>query len=53
MPFYYWTMGAYTILIAYLLAILIWNLFRSEDFWEQVAAFFVITPFLLRMLFIK
>lgn len=53
MPTYYWIMGIYTVLLAYILFILIWNLFDSRDFWEQIVAFFVIIPFLLRVLFIK
>jgi hypothetical protein len=53
MSTYYWIMGIYTILLAYILMIVIWNLFDCKDFWEQVVAFFVIVPFLLRLLFIK
>lgn len=53
MPAYYWIMGLYTIMVGYILVILIWNLFDCEDFWEQVIAFFVLTPFLMRLLFIK
>jgi uncharacterized protein YqhQ len=53
MPIYYWIMAGYTVLIAYILLILIWNLFDTNNFWEQVVAFFVIIPFLLRLVFIK
>ena len=53
MPTYYVIMLIYTAMIAYILFIVIWNLFECKDFWEQVVAFFVIVPFLLRLLFIK
>jgi hypothetical protein len=53
MPMYYWIMGCYTLLLAYITFILIWNLFDCKDRWEQIAAIFVLIPFLLRLLFIK
>ncbi len=52
-PTYYWIMGCYTLLLAYLTFILVWNLFDCKDRWEQIAAIFVLIPFLLRLLFIK
>ena len=53
MPTYYWIMGIYTVMVAYILAILIWNLFDCESFWEQIVAIFVIIPLVLRLLYIK
>ncbi len=53
MPVYYYIMGAYTLLSAFVVLIVTWNLFTCEDVWEQVAAFFVLVPFILRMLLIK
>lgn len=53
MPIYYVTMGIYTVMIGYILFILIWNLFDCKDSWEQIVAFFVIVPFLLRLLLVK
>lgn len=53
MPVYYVIMGLYTALTVYILIMLIWNLFTCRYFWEQVVAFFVILPFLMRVLFIK
>ena len=53
MPTYYWTMGLYTLLLAYVTFILVWNLFDCKDRWEQIAAIFVLIPFVLRLLFIK
>jgi hypothetical protein len=53
MPTYYWIMGIYTVMIAFILVILVWNLFHCDDIWEQILAIFVIIPFLLRLCFIK
>ena len=53
MPTYYWIMGFYTLLLAYMTFILVWNLFDCKERWEQIAAIFVLIPFLLRLLFIK
>ena len=53
MPIYYYIMGIYTVLAVFILVIVVWNLFTVKNFWEQVVAFFVIVPFLLRVLFIK
>ena len=53
MPVYYYIMGAYTLLLAFVVFIVIWNLFTCKNFWEQVVAFFVLVPFILRMFFIK
>jgi len=53
MPTYYYIMGAYTMLSAFVVFIVTWNLFTCKDFWEQVASIFVLVPFILRMLLIK
>lgn len=46
-------MTLYSILLAYFLAIIIWNLIRSNDWKEQLLAAIVIIPFILRLLHIK
>ncbi|MCL1939712.1 MAG: hypothetical protein FWG04_03515 [Desulfovibrionaceae bacterium] len=53
MPSYYFIMGAYTLLLLFIVAVLIYNLFKSGNVWEQVIAFFIIYPFVFRLLFIK
>ena len=53
MPIYYFTMGAYTLLSAFIVAVLIYNLFKCKNVWEQVIAFFIMYPFVFRMLLIK
>jgi len=53
MSTYYWIMGFYTLLLAYLTFILVWNLFDCKERWEQIVAIFVLIPFLLRLIFIK
>ncbi|MCL2029344.1 MAG: hypothetical protein FWG97_02880 [Deltaproteobacteria bacterium] len=53
MPGYYFIMAAYALLSAFIVAVLIYNLFKSESIWEQIIAFFVIYPFVFRLLLIK
>lgn len=53
MPTYLWIMGAYTVLTAYILYLVISNMFQSKNIWDQLLAFLVIVPFALRLIFIK
>ncbi|MBW2606298.1 MAG: hypothetical protein JRD05_01545 [Deltaproteobacteria bacterium] len=46
-------MWLYTGIAAYVLFIVIWNMFDQFSFWENVCAVFVIVPLLLRVCFIK
>ena len=46
-------MYGYTCISVFVVAVLIYNLFKCKSIWEQIAAFFVIYPFILRILFIK
>jgi hypothetical protein len=46
-------MGAYNILALFVVVVLFYNLFKCRSFWEQVIAFFIIYPFLFRVLLIK
>ncbi len=46
-------MWAYTALAAFMVVVLFYNLFKCKNFWEQIVAFLVIYPFILRMFFIK
>ena len=53
MPTYYFIMGAYNLLSLFIVAVLAYNLFRCKSFWEQVIAFFIMYPFVYRVLLIK
>jgi cell shape-determining protein MreD len=53
MPQYMIIMGLYTILLAYILYLVITNMLRSNNKWEQVMAMIVIIPFAMRLFFIK
>jgi hypothetical protein len=46
-------MWAYNALAFFIILVLLYNLFSNRDFWEQVIAFFVIYPFVFRVLLIK
>jgi hypothetical protein len=52
-PTYIIVMGLYTLLTVYILYLVISNMFRSENVWEQIMAIFVIVPFAMRLFFIK
>ena len=52
-PTYVWVMTLYTLLTAYVLYLVMSNLLKSKDVWEQVLAVFVIVPFLMRLFFVK
>lgn len=52
-PFYITVMGMYTVLLAFILYLVISNVMKSKDIWEQILAVFVIVPFLMRLFFIK
>lgn len=53
MPIYLIVMGAYTVLTAYILYLVISNMFQSKNVWDQLLALLVIVPLLLRLFFIK
>lgn len=53
MPTYLLVMGAYTVLTAYILYLVISNMFESKNIWDQLLALLVIVPFALRLIFIK
>ena len=53
MPLYIIVMGMYTALTAFILYLVVSNMLRSRDIWEQIMAVFVIVPFLMRLFFIK
>jgi hypothetical protein len=46
-------MWAYNAMAFFIILVLSYNLFNNRDFWEQVIAFFVIYPFVFRVLLIK
>lgn len=46
-------MGMYTVLTAFILYLIIDNMLKSKNIWEQLMAVFVIVPFLMRLFFIK
>ncbi|MDD2429300.1 MAG: hypothetical protein PHQ85_06920 [Eubacteriales bacterium] len=43
----------YLVILALVLGLVIWNLFTEEKFVNQVTAFMVIVPLILRLLLIK
>lgn len=43
----------YRIICAYIVILLIWNLFKSKDIWEKIVYAIVLMPFVLRTLLIK
>jgi hypothetical protein len=53
MPTYLIIMGAYTLLAAYILYLVISNMFQSKNIWDQLLAVLVIIPFALRLFFVK
>lgn len=53
MPTYYFIMAAYNLLALFIVVVLAYNLFKTRNVWEQVIAFFIMYPFILRMLLIK
>jgi len=53
MPTYYFIMGAYNLLALFIVAVLTYNLFKTKNIWEQAIAFFIMYPFILRVLLIK
>jgi hypothetical protein len=52
-PTYVVVMALYTVLTAYILYLVVSNMFRAESVWDQIMAVFVIVPFLMRLFFIK
>lgn len=52
-PLYIAVMAMYTVLTAFILYLVISNMFKSRNVWEQIMAVFVIVPFLMRLFFIK
>ncbi|MDR2386420.1 MAG: hypothetical protein LBE80_02405 [Deltaproteobacteria bacterium] len=52
-PTYLIVMALYTVLTAYILYLVISNMLRSRDVWEQIMAVFVIVPLFMRLIFIK
>lgn len=53
MPSYMIIMWIYNLMSFFVVTVLIYNLFKSKSFWEQSISFFVIFPFVLRILMIK
>ncbi|MDR2935568.1 MAG: hypothetical protein LBV70_06820 [Candidatus Adiutrix sp.] len=53
MTVYNLIMWAYNALAFFIVLVLVYNLFKCRNFWEQVIAFFVIYPFVFRILSIK
>jgi hypothetical protein len=52
-PLYIVVMALYTLLTAYVLYLVIANMFESKDVWEKIMAVIVIVPFAMRLFFIK
>lgn len=52
-PLYIVNMVLYTFLTAFILYIIISNMFTAKTIWEQILAVFVIVPFAMRLFFIK
>jgi cell shape-determining protein MreD len=52
-PLYIIVMGIYTILTAFILYLVISNMLRAKNIWEQIMAIIVIVPFAMRLFFIK
>jgi hypothetical protein len=53
MPLYAVIMWTYNLMSAYIIVVLLYNLFKEKSVWQQSIAFFVIFPFVLRVLMIK
>ena len=53
MPLYMVIMGMYTVLTAFILYVIISNVFQSKNVWDQIMAIICIVPFAMRLLFIK
>jgi hypothetical protein len=52
-PLYITVMALYTILTAYVLYLVMANMFESKSIWEQIMAVMIIIPFAMRLFFIK
>lgn len=52
-PLYMIVMGMYTVLTAFILYIIISNMMRAKNIWEQLMAVIIIVPFAMRLFFIK
>lgn len=53
MPTYLLIMSAYTALTAYIIYLVICNMFKTKSVWDQVLALLVLVPLALRVVFIK
>ena len=52
-PLYLTNMGLYTVLLAFILYLIVTNVLRSKNPWEQLMSIIVIVPFAMRLFFIK
>lgn len=52
-PLYIIVMGLYTVLTGFILYLIISNMFRAKNIWEQLMAVLIIVPLLMRFFFIK
>ncbi len=53
MPTYLYIMWIYNLMSVFIIGVLVFNLFKCKSIWEQLIAFFVIFPFVFRVLMIK
>ena len=53
MPTYLYIMWSYNLMSLFIIAVLFYNLFTCKSIWEKAISFFVIFPFVFRVLMIK
>lgn len=52
-PLYVIVMSMYTVLTAFILYLIITNILKYKNIWEQIMAIFIIVPLAMRLFFIK